>query len=91
MHVQCSEGQQVDDILCGGRGLEVWSSTLDPQSQPVCDRRGKQIALDVARGLHYLHSNSIMHLDLKYESACGSLTSVLPLAWGAVDLWQRSA
>ena len=27
--------------------------------------RGAAVALDVARGLHFLHSRQIMHLDLK--------------------------
>ena len=30
---------------------------------PTC--RGRKIAVDVARGLHFLHSNKIVHLDLK--------------------------
>ena len=28
-------------------------------------RRGRQIALDVVRGLHHMHSRKVMHLDLK--------------------------
>ncbi|GAB4820305.1 hypothetical protein N2152v2_007351 [Parachlorella kessleri] len=28
-------------------------------------RRGRRVALDVARGLHYLHSRKVVHLDLK--------------------------
>lgn len=28
-------------------------------------RRGRCVALDVARGLHYLHHKRIVHLDLK--------------------------
>jgi serine/threonine protein kinase len=27
--------------------------------------RGSSIAMDVARGLHFLHSNGVLHLDLK--------------------------
>ncbi len=27
--------------------------------------RGRQIALDVVRGLHHMHSRKVMHLDLK--------------------------
>lgn len=31
----------------------------------LVDTRGRGIALDVARGLAYLHSNSVLHLDIK--------------------------
>jgi serine/threonine protein kinase len=30
-----------------------------------CECRGQAIALDIARGLTYLHSRSIVHLDVK--------------------------
>ena len=40
---------------------------LVSQSIPVmlCVCRGAQIALDIAKGIHFLHSHRIMHLDLK--------------------------
>ncbi len=34
-------------------------------SQGPRARRGRQIALDVVRGLHHMHSRKVMHLDLK--------------------------
>lgn len=32
--------------------------------------RGKKVALDAARGLHYLHSHHVIHLDLKSGECC---------------------
>jgi serine/threonine protein kinase len=31
----------------------------------LCARRGWQVALHIARGLHHMHSRKVMHLDLK--------------------------
>ena len=33
--------------------------------QAVAFCRGKGIALDIARGLFYLHGNNVVHLDIK--------------------------
>ena len=53
-------------------------------TQMVVACRGKQIALDVARGLAYLRSSGIIHLDLKYgpglAASLGPLTKAPGLA-----------
>ncbi len=36
---------------------------MDPIT--FCSFRGAGIALDIAKGLHFLHSHHVMHLDLK--------------------------
>ncbi|KAK9836929.1 hypothetical protein WJX81_000389 [Elliptochloris bilobata] len=45
---------------------DLWRA-LSKDSQHVFSwyRRGRQIALDVVRGLHHMHSRKVMHLDLK--------------------------
>jgi serine/threonine protein kinase len=36
-----------------------------PLQQPVARRRGRSVCIDVLRGLHYLHSKRVVHMDLK--------------------------
>ena len=39
--------------------------------------RGRKIALDVARGLHYLHSNSVIHFECALCLSCLHICSRL--------------
>ena len=36
-----------------------------PLQQPVALCRGRSVCIDVLRGLHYLHSKRVVHMDLK--------------------------
>ena len=47
----------------------------------VCTCRGQAIALDVARGLAYLHQCNVLHLDIKSgaRSWCHALLAALLL------------
>ena len=49
--------------------------------------RGRALALDIARGLHYLHARRIIHFDLKSNSESGS--SWVVWCWGRlfVSTW----
>ncbi len=38
---------------------------LLPSVPYICLNRGRSIAIDVLRGLHFLHSKRIVHMDLK--------------------------
>jgi len=54
-------------VAAGPRGFEPYP-THNPSANGVRAlraRRGRQIALDVVRGLHHMHSRKVMHLDLK--------------------------
>lgn len=50
-----------------GAGGDLWRILDKDRDRTVFGwyRRGKQVALDVASGLHYLHSHRIVHFDLK--------------------------
>ena len=41
----------------------------DRQQELRWERRGRRIARDIALGLAYLHTSSVMHLDIKYALA----------------------
>jgi hypothetical protein len=57
-----------------GPGVAVFtgSRARGADGLPVLGK-GKQIALDVARGLAFLHSQHVVHLDLKSPNGAGQL------------------
>lgn len=60
----CSDSWSESSPLCCLRGKSVGA---------MC--RGRQMCLDVAQGLFYLHSNSVVHLDIKACPFSNSLQS----------------
>ena len=52
---------------CEGGDLRS-ALTRDDDGVLAWHRRGRQIALDIARGLHFLHSHDVMHSDLKTKN-----------------------
>ena len=53
------------------------SRARGPDGLPVLGK-GKQIALDVARGLAFLHSQHVVHLDLKSPNGARRLVTRSP-------------
>ena len=47
----------VQELMEGG---DLWGAI--GQGRVTWARRGRRVALDIARGLHYLHSQNILHL-----------------------------
>ncbi len=45
-----------------------------------CSFRGAGIALDIAKGLHFLHSHHVMHLDLKSPNILLALDGTAKIA-----------
>ena len=52
---------------CEGGDLRA-ALTRDEDGALAWNKRGRQIALDIARGLHFLHSHDVMHSDLKTKN-----------------------
>ena len=52
---------------CEGGDLRA-ALTRDEVGELAWNKRGRQIALDIARGLHFLHSHDVMHSDLKTKN-----------------------
>ena len=53
--------------FCEGGDLRA-ALTRDEAGELAWHKRGRQIALDIARGLHFLHSHDVMHSDLKTKN-----------------------
>ena len=52
---------------CEGGDLRA-ALTRDEAGELAWNKRGRQIAMDIARGLHFLHSHDVMHSDLKTKN-----------------------
>ena len=58
--------------LQGGNLRNAW---MRPLPELKWGKRGWLVALDVARGLHHLHTNKVIHCDLKTSVSSGACLS----------------
>ena len=67
----------VQELMEGG---DLWGAI--GQGRVTWARRGRRVALDIARGLHYLHSQNILHL---VGGLVGGWRGVCVCGWGGVS------
>lgn len=59
-------GDLYSAIRDDGIGRFAWTRKPGPSGRPLPNTGlNRRIALDIARGLHFLHSRRVVHLDLK--------------------------
>ena len=59
-------GDLYSAIRDDGIGRFSWARRPGPSGRPLPNTGlNRRIALDIARGLHFLHSRRVVHLDLK--------------------------
>ena len=59
-------GDLYSAIRDDGIGRFTWTRKPGPSGRPLPNTGiNRRIALDIARGLHFLHSRRVVHLDLK--------------------------
>lgn len=77
----CTEGDTmmiVSEVLEGG---DLRAALSGPhQDELAWDRQGRTLALDIARGLCFLHANNVIHRDLKSKNV------LLTADWGAAKI-----
>jgi len=78
--IDCQPDSRVNSSLQAQSWSTLLHGSMPMVSVTSCSFRGAGIALDIAKGLHFLHSHHVMHLDLKSPNILLALDGTAKIA-----------